>query len=186
MKHLTEDCQKTVFILALGFGRCRSKIHAWLNKNICVSPSLTQLSLKEPTGQRDSAAQVVIPALAPTLDKSLQAGRSLCPVRALCYYLDRILDLRQKKELVFVSFTNGFDKATSPVTLSSWIKQTVILCNELSDQESVTLHQVKAHGVRAFAASEAFQSGASLEQLLSAYQWKTHNTFTQFYLKDVA
>ena len=39
----------------------------------------------------------------------------------------------------------------------------MILCYELSDQEAHTLHQVKAHDVRAFAASKA-----------------------QFYLKDVA
>ena len=45
---------------------------------------------------------------------------------------------------------------------------------------------VKAHDVRAFAASKAFQSGVSLEQILSACCWKSHNTFTQFYLKDVA
>ena len=37
----------------------------------------------------DSVAPVVIPALAPTLDKSLKGDRSLCPVRALRYYLDR-------------------------------------------------------------------------------------------------
>ena len=62
----------------------------------------------------------------------------------------------------------------------------LILCYELSDQEALTLHQVKAHDVRAFAASKAFQSGVSLEQILSACHWKSHNTFTQFYLKDVA
>ena len=82
--------------------------------------------------------------------------RSLCPVRALCYYLDRTADLRQNKELVFVSFKKGFDKDISPATISSWIKQTVVLCYELSDQEALTLHQVKAHDVRAFAASKAF------------------------------
>ena len=40
--------------------------------------------------------------------------------------------------------------------------------------------------VRAFAASKAFQSGVSLDQILSACHWKSHNTSTQFYLKDVA
>ena len=89
-------------------------------------------------------------------------------------------------ELVFVSFKKGFDKDISPATISSWIKQTVVLCYELSDQEALTLHQVKAHDVRAFAASKAFQSGISLDQILSACHWKSHNTFTQFYLKDVA
>ena len=38
-----------------------------------------------------------------------------------------------------------FDKDISPATISSWIKQIVILCYELSDQEALTLHQVKAH-----------------------------------------
>ena len=57
----------------------------------------------------------------PTLDKSLKDDRSLCPVRALRCYLDRTSDLRQSKELVFVSFKKGFDKAISPVTISSWI-----------------------------------------------------------------
>ena len=108
-------------------------------------------------------ALVVIPALAPTLDKSLKGDRSLCPVRALHYYLDKTSDLRQNKELVFVSFKKGFDKDISTATVSSWIKQTVILCYELSDQQALTLHQVKAHDVRAFAASKAFQSGISID-----------------------
>ena len=110
----------------------------------------------------DSVAPVVIPALAPTLDKSRKVDRSLCPVRAPCYYLDRISDLRKNKELVFVSFKKGFDKDICPVTISSWIKQTVILCYELSDQQALTLHQVKAHDVRAFAASKAFPVGSHL------------------------
>ena len=167
LKHLTF---KTVFLLALGSGKRRSEIHAWLHKNI----------------RHQSDWSKAIPALAPSLDRSLKGDRSLCPVRALRYYLDRTADLRQNKELVFVSFKKGFDKDISPATISSWIKQTVILCYELSDQEALTLHQVKAHDVRAFAASKAFQSGISLDQILSACHWKSHNTFTQFYLKDVS
>ena len=193
LKHLTF---KTVFLLALGSGKRRSEIHAWQNKNIrhqsdwskvSLYPSPSFLSKNQLAKEGpESVAPVVIPALAPTLDRSLKSDRSLCPVRALRYYLDRTSDLRQNKELVFVSFKKGFDKDISPATISSWIKQTVILCYELSDQESHTLHQVKAHDIRAFAASKAFQSGVSLEQILSACHWKSHNTFTQFYLKDVA
>ena len=193
LKYLTF---KTVFLLALGSGKRRSEIHAWQNRNIRHQPDWSKVSLypspsflsKNQLAKEgpDCVAPVVIPALAPTLDRSLKSDRSLCPVRALRYYLDRTSDLRQNKELVFVSFKKGFDKDISPATISSWIKQTVILCYELSDQEAHTLHQVKAHDVRAFAASKAFQSGISLEQILSACHWKSHNTFTQFYLKDVA
>ena len=192
LKHLTF---KTVFLLALGSGK-RSEIHAWLAENIrhqedwskvslYPSPSFlskNQLAWDGPA----SVAPVVIPALAPTLDKSLSGDRSLCPVRALRYYLDRTKDSRQGKELVFVSFKRGFQKDIVPATISSWVKQTVLLCYQLSDQKAQDLHQVRAHDVRAFAASRAFQGGISLDQILSACHWKAHNTFTQFYLKDLA
>ena len=193
LKYLTF---KTVFLLALGSGKRRSEIHAWQNRNIRHQSDWSKVSLYPSPSflSKNQLAKeglhcvvpVVIPALAPTLDRSLKSDRSLCPVRALRCYLDRPSDLRQNKELVFVSFKRGFDKDISPVTISSWIKQTVILCYELSDQEAHTLHQVKPHDVRAFAASKMSQSGISLEQILSACHWKSHNIFTQFYLKDVA
>ena len=165
LKHLTF---KTVFLLALGSGKRRSEIHAWLHKNtrhqsdwskVSLYPSPSFLSKNQLAKEGpESVAPVVIPALAPTLDKSLKGDRSLCPVRALCYYLDKTSDIRQNKELVFVSLKKGFDKDISPATVSSWIRQTVILCYELSDQQALTLHQVKAHDVRAFAASKAFSN----------------------------
>ena len=163
MKHLTF---KTVFLLALGSGKRRSEIHAWQNRNIrhqsdwskvSLYPSPSFLSKNQLAKEGpDSVVPGVITALAPTLDRSLKSDRSLCRVR-------------QNEEVVFVSFKKGFDKDISPATISSWIKQKVILCYELSDQEAHTLHQVKAHDVRAFAASEVFQSGVSLDPILSAF-----------------
>ena len=96
LKHLTF---KTVFLLALGSGKRRSEIHAWLNKNIRHQADWTKVSLypspsflaKNHLAKEgpECVAPVVIPALAPTLDKSLKEDRSLCPVRALRYYLDK-------------------------------------------------------------------------------------------------
>ena len=91
---------------------------------------------------------VIIPALAPSLDRSLKEDRSLCPVRALRYYLDKTKDLRSGKELVFVSFRKSFQKDIVPATISSWIKQTIVLCYQMSDQQAQQLHQVRAHDVR--------------------------------------
>ena len=148
----------------------------WSKMSLYPSPSFlskNQLAKEDP----NSVTLVVIAALSPTLDKSLKSDRSLCPVSALRYYLDRAKDLKQNKELVFVSFKKGLDKDISPTTFSLWIKQTVILCYEHSDQEALTLYQVKTHDARAFAASNAFQLGVSLEQILSACHWKSHNTF---------
>ena len=96
LKHLTF---KTVFLLALGSGKHRSEIHAWQNRNIrhqsdwskvSLYPSPSFLSKYQLANEGpNSVAPVVIPALAPTLDRSLKSDRSLSPVRALCYYLDR-------------------------------------------------------------------------------------------------
>ena len=193
LKHLTF---KTVFLLALGSGKRCSEIHAWLFRNIRHQENWTQVSLypspsfisKNQLAKEGpaSVAPVVIPALSTSMDRSLKEDRSLFPVRALRYYLDRTKDIRAGKELVFVSFRQSFQKDIVPATISSWIKQTVILCYQLSDEEAQTLHQVRAHDVRAFAASRAFQGGVSLDQILSACHWKAHNTFTQFYLKDLA
>ena len=157
---------KTVFLLALGSGKRRSEIHAWQNKNIRHQSDWSKVSIYQspsflsknqlPKDVRYSMATVVISALAPTLDKSLKSDRSLCLVRALYYYLDRTSDLGLNKESIFVSFKKGFDKDISPPTISSWIKQTVILCYELPNQVALTLHQVKSRDVRPFAASKAF------------------------------
>ena len=72
----------------------------------CTLFSQEQLAKEGP----DIVAPVVISALALTLDKSLKSDRSVCPVGALRYYLDRTSDLRQNKEVVFVSIKKGFDK----------------------------------------------------------------------------
>ena len=88
LKHLI----KTVFLLALESGK-----HFL---------SMYQLAKKG----ADSVTPVVIPAMAPTLDKSLKADKSLFPIRTLGYYL-------QNNELVFVSFKKGFDKDISPATV---------------------------------------------------------------------
>ena len=139
---------KTVFLLALGSGKRRSEIHAWLYKNIRHQENWSQVSLYPSPSflsknqlARDGPASVtlvVIPALAPTLDKSLSEDKSLCPVRALWYYLDRTKDLRKGKYLVFVSFKKGFQKDIVPATISSWIKQTELLCYQLSDETART------------------------------------------------
>ena len=90
LKHLTF---KTVFLLTLDSGKRGSEIHAWLYKNIRHQENWSQVSLYPSPSflskyqlARDgpaSEAPVVIPALAPTLDRSLSEDKSLCPVRAL-------------------------------------------------------------------------------------------------------
>ena len=84
LKHLT---WKTVFLLALGSGKRMSEIHAWLHKNIQHQEDWSNVSLFSSPGflsknqlAREGpscVAPVIIPALAPTLDKSLKEDRTL-------------------------------------------------------------------------------------------------------------
>ena len=106
-------------------------------------------------------------------------------MRALKYYLDRTKDLRKNENVLLVAIKEGFTRDISRATISSWLKQTILLAYESSDSESQQLHQVKAHDVRSMAASLAFRGGISLNEILEACFWKSHNTFTNFYLKDL-
>ena len=101
-KHLTF---KNVFSTRPRFWEAKGEIHAWLNKNIRHQADWSKVSLypspsfwaKNHLAKEgpECVAPVVIPALAPNLDKSLKEDRSLCPVRALRYYLDKTQDPRQ-------------------------------------------------------------------------------------------
>ena len=186
---------KTVFLMALASGKRRSEIHSWTFKSfsfkrdwseVTFSPSPAFLAKNQLASMGPSAIkQVVIPALKPTLDSSMIEDISLCPVRALKYYLDRTKDLRKDKHLVFVSFKEGFSKDISRPTISSWIKQAILLALESCGNNEFQVSQVKAHDVRGMAASLAFKGGIPLDDIMESCFWRSHNTFTNFYLRDV-
>ena len=184
LKHLT---LKTAFLLALASGKRRSEIHAWVaNKvsnlgrweKVAFFPSdfITKNQLAREGSQ--SASPVTIPALTTIVDRHFKEDRTLCPVQALRYYLDRTKDLRGSRSLLLISFKKGHTSDIRPATLSSWLKQTILLCYKQADQQALDLVQVKAHDIRAFAASKAFYGGVSVDQIIQACHWKAHNTFT--------
>ena len=186
---------KTVFLLALASGKRRGEIHAWLhssvffkrnNSKVTLAPSPAFIAKNQLASEGSSVVkQVVIPALAPLLDSGLKEDRTLCPVRALRIYLDRTQKIRTGKSLLFVSFKPGFNKDISRSTISHWIKQTVQICYRSADSETLQLSKVKAHDVRALSSSLAFKGGVPLDDILHSCFWKSHGTFTNFYLKDV-
>ena len=56
-----------------------------------------------------------------------------------------------------------------PATLSSWLKQTILLCYKQADQQALDLVQVKAHDIRAFVASKAIYGGVSVDQIMQPF-----------------
>ena len=192
LKHLT---LKTAFLLALASSKHHSEIHAWVaNKvsnlgqweKVALFPSSDFIAKNQLAREgSQSVSPVTIPALTTIVDRQFKEDRTLCPVRALRYYLDRTKDLRGSRSLLFISFKKGHTSDIRPTTLSSWLKQTILLCYKQADQQALDLVQVKVHDIRAFAASKAFYGGVSVDQIMQACHWKAHNTFTNFYLKDL-
>ena len=135
LKHLTV---KTAFLLALASGKRRSEIHAWVaNKvsnrgqweKVALFPSsdfIAKNQLEREGSQ--SVSLVTIPALTTIVDRQFKEDTTLCPVRALRYYLDRTKDLRGSRSLLFITFKKGHTSDIRPTTISSLLKQTIPLC----------------------------------------------------------
>ena len=101
LKHLT---LKTAFLLALASSKRCSEIHAWVaNKvsnlgqweKVALFPSSDFIAKNQLAREgSQSVSPVPIPALTTIVDRQFKEERTLCPVRALRYYLDRTKALR--------------------------------------------------------------------------------------------
>ena len=187
---------KTFFLTLLASGSRRGEIHA-LSMSRFRHDEHWRWVVLEPhqgfvakTQLRKSGASVLapirIPALTPSLSSDLQEDRTLCPVRALKIYLSRTQDLRIGKELLFVSFMPSHQKDICKNTLSGWVRNLLRRCYEEPDPGSVPMSSTRAHEVRALAASLAFRGNIDMEDIMSSCSWRSHSTFSSFYLRDVS
>ena len=110
----------------------------------------------------------------------------LCPVRALKHYLKKTKSIRGGRTQLFLSLKENSKKDIHPSTISSWIKQTIILTHQSSSEKDFQLVGVKAHKTRGVAASMALLHNAVLDDIQNACSWKHHTTFSSYYLKDIA
>ena len=51
--------------------------------------------------------------------------------------MDQTKDLRGSRSLLFISFKKGHTSDIRPATLSSWLKQTILLCYKQADQQAL-------------------------------------------------
>ena len=128
---------------------------------------------------------LVLKSLSKELSADLQEDRSLCVVRALRYYLERTKEIRQSRKRLLIAYKKSYLQDISKNTISGWIKKAIILAYNSSSEEQRTLVGVKAHDVRGMAASLALMKNTSIDAVLEACTWKSHTTFTRFYLKDL-
>ena len=94
--------------------------------------------------------------------------------------------MREGKVLMFVSHLVGHTKDIHVNTVSGWVRKLIQFCYEHVDSRTAKLQGTSTHTIRGLASTLAFKGSASLEDIMSACSWKSHNTFSSFYLEDVA
>ena len=124
---------------------------------------------------------VTIPALTTIVDRLFKEDRTLCPVRALRYYFDRTKDLRGYRSLLFMSFKKGHTSDIRPATLSTWLKQTILLCYKQADQQALDSSNIKHMTLGPSRPLRPFTVGTKSCKPVT----RKLNIFTIFYLKDL-
>ena len=187
---------KTVFLLALASGARRSELHAldvhetaWSEdrSSVTLKPYLGFLAKNHVVTDPSTAfTGFTIRAMAPTLHRS-EPDRTLCPVRALRWYLDRTKPTRKGRRPLFLPLRATESGQIGANTVSAWLKATVLKAYEVASgsEEVMRVQRVRAHDIRAFSASWSLLRNVSLPSIMRACRWKSHTTFTNFYLRDL-
>ena len=116
-------------------------------------------------------------------------GPPNCPVRALRYYYRYCMEhpeLRKDRRRLFVPIKdNNAGKEPSAATISRWICTTIVDSHAAIQNSKSFSRSVKAHEVRAVAASLQLFNKVDLQAVLKAGRWSSCGTFTSFYLGDL-
>ena len=111
----------------------------------------------------------------------------LCPVRALRMYLARSQSRRtSNKTALFVSLHAKHKNDITKQSVGNWVRKTILLCYNLVGDNTHNLGRATVHEIRALTSSIKFERNLSLDSVLKTCIWKNNNTFTKYYLRDVA
>jgi hypothetical protein len=112
--------------------------------------------------------------------------RLLCPVRAIRVYLRRTNKFRGNRKKLFLSLKKGSKEEIGAHTISRWLREAIKTCYQMqSPAELEKMYSVSAHEVRAIATSLAVWRNTSIKNVLQSVYWRSHNTFTDFYLRNM-
>jgi integrase len=189
---------KTVFLVSLATAKRCGEIHAlrrdtikWSENRDTVylypDPSFISKTALANKGPR-SFSPISLDSLSKTLGQDMDEDRSLCPVRAIRFYLKRTDAFRKEQKKLFISSQSGRKTEIAKSTISSWLKQGITMAYQTAgpdDRRLFDVRKVKGHQVRAAATSWAYTKSTPIDKILLAANWSSHNTFTSHYLKNM-
>ena len=109
--------------------------------------------------------------------KKYTESKRLCVVTTLKEYLRRTKELRKGETQLLISFLKP-NKAISRDTLARW----TIKVLQMAD---IDTQKYKGHSTRGASASAAKRLGCSLNQIMRQAGWKSVESFSRFYDKDL-
>ena len=187
--HLKDLTLKTVFLLALASSKRVGELHAlsykvahtrgWKEASFSFIPEFVAKN-QDPSKADPSFWSFSVPSLDDFVGGE-EEEMALCPVRAIRTYLKRTRHLRPQAKRLFVSTKDSL-KPISVNSISCWIKEVI---RRAYGNDRAICPRAKAHELRAVGTSLVFRKNLSLNQVLQAGVWKSQNTFTSFYLKDI-
>jgi hypothetical protein len=187
---------KTAFLVAFATARRRGELHALLHHNFERTYDWSSITLHtDPTfmAKTQIAATgtgallpVEILAISHGLGPDMPEDLTLCPVRALRYYFKKTDPFRRGRRELFISMIEKRDKSIVPSTISGWIRDLILdLYGAGGDAGVQRRFSVKPHEVHSLAVSWAAANRASMREVMEAANWRTHTTFTDYYLRDM-
>ena len=186
---LPELSYKTVFLVLMASGLRRGEVHAFQYNRTLIERD--RFILRTAPGflaknQLPSSQFPPVPILAmpKAADGSLE-DTSLCPYRALSLYLEKTRNplVRKGRKRLFVSVKPSFEREICADTISSWVRRVIVGAYNWAAE--VTPESSRPHELRALAHSLSAANKLSLSSIMETGRWRSHNTFTSFYLRDM-
>ncbi|MES9882653.1 MAG: hypothetical protein ABW185_17440 [Sedimenticola sp.] len=178
---------KTAFLLAFASAKRSSELHALaadgfffdeFGKMMTLAYDINFLPKTHHSGSLPKPFQI------PSLLGQENADISLCPVRAMKYYLEISASSRRNRRKLFIPVVG--EGEVSKASISRWIALAIRKAYQGMSNRKLSMLKINAHEVRAMSTSWAFFNHASLTNIMDAACWKSHSTFSKFYLRSMS
>lgn len=189
---LTAWTHKTVFLIAVTSAARVSEIQALdCRPHLSIIRRNTAILRTDPmfipkvNSQHNRDREIFLEGFFPSpKTRQERHWHTVCPVRALKYYLEKTKDLRKPDcNRIFVA-TSGRSVGSSvkTCTISSWIRHTIQNAYEHMGRDPPA---VRAHSVRGMATSLALSKGICVQDICRAATWSSEHVFVKHYKLDV-
>ena len=185
---LRDLTRKTLFLVSLATAKRVSEVRAidrevGFNQEDAVCSHVIDFLAKNESLDKPWPRSFTIKSLS-SLFSNQEEERTLCPVRALKFYLKRTQNIRGPSRLLWCSVRNP-TRSLSKNALSFFLRSVIKEAHSSLSYEEYASLKVKAHEVRAVATSLAFRKNMSLSDIIQSTYWRCRSVFANFYLKDV-